>query len=77
MACGIGTLVTAIIQSSTVTTVIVVGLVNAGLMNLMQAIGVILGANIGTTITAWILVIKISAYGLPLLGISAIFYLFY
>ncbi|MBU1259569.1 MAG: Na/Pi cotransporter family protein [Planctomycetes bacterium] len=76
LACGIGTLVTAIIQSSSVTTVIVVGLVNAGLMNLMQAIGVILGANIGTTITAWILVIKISAYGLPLLGISAIFYLF-
>ncbi len=76
VACGIGTLVTAIIQSSSVTTVIVVGLVNAGLMNLTQAIGVIFGANIGTTITAWILVVKISEYGLPLLGISAMFYLF-
>jgi phosphate:Na+ symporter len=76
LACGIGVLVTSVIQSSSVTTVIVVGLVNAGLMNLTQAIGVIFGANIGTTITAWILVIKISEYGLPLLGVSAMFYLF-
>ncbi|MDD5134677.1 MAG: Na/Pi cotransporter family protein [Phycisphaerae bacterium] len=76
IACGVGTFVTSIIQSSSVTTVIVVGLVNAGIMNLTQAIGVIFGANIGTTMTAWILVIKISEYGLPLLGVSAIIYLF-
>ncbi|MBN1787984.1 MAG: Na/Pi cotransporter family protein [Sedimentisphaerales bacterium] len=75
-ACGVGTLVTAIIQSSSITTVIVVGMVNAGIMTLTQAIGVIFGANIGTTITAWILVIKIGKYGLPILGISAIIYLF-
>ena len=54
MACFIGTLITGIVQSSSVTTVMVVGFVNAGLMNLMQAIGVILGANVGTTITGWI-----------------------
>ena len=76
MACGVGTLVTMIIQSSSVTTVMVVGMVNAGIMTLLQAIGVILGANIGTTITGWILVIKIGKYGLPMLGIAAFFYLF-
>lgn len=76
IACGVGTLVTSIIQSSSITTVIVVGMVNAAIMTLPQAIGVILGANIGTTVTAWILVVKIGAYGLPLLGISAIAYLF-
>jgi phosphate:Na+ symporter len=76
MASGVGTLVTCIIQSSSVTTVMVVGMVNAGIMTLIQAIGVILGANIGTTITGWILVIKVSQYGLPLLGLSAFFYLF-
>ncbi len=76
MASSVGTLVTCIIQSSSVTTVMVVGMVNASVMTLTQAIGVILGANIGTTITGWILVIKIGKYGLPLLGISAFFYLF-
>ena len=45
-------------------------------MTLVQAIGVILGANIGTTITGWILVLKIGKYGLPILGICAIVYLF-
>lgn len=49
-----GALITAIIQSSSATTVMVVGFVNAGLMNLVQAVGVIMGANIGTTITSWI-----------------------
>jgi len=76
IACGVGTVVTSLIQSSSVTTVMVVGMVNAGLMSLVQAIGVILGANIGTTITAWILVLKVGKYGLPLLGISAFFFLF-
>ena len=51
---GIGTAVTAIIQSSAATTVMVVGLVNAGIMTLFQATAIIMGANIGTTITAWI-----------------------
>ena len=50
----VGALVTAIIQSSSATTVMVVGFVNAGIMTLPQAIGVIMGANIGTTITAQI-----------------------
>jgi phosphate:Na+ symporter len=71
-----GTAVTMLVQSSTITTVIVVGLVNAGLMQVSQAIGVIMGANIGTTITGWILVFQIGAYGLPLLGVAALVHLF-
>lgn len=71
-----GILVTCLVQSSSVTTVMVVGFVNSAIMNLMQAIGVILGANIGTTITGWILVLKIGKYGLPMLGIAAFFFLF-
>ncbi len=51
----LGAIVTAIIQSSSATTVMVVGFVNSGIMNLSQAIGVIMGANVGTTITSWIL----------------------
>ncbi len=51
----LGTLVTAVIQSSSATTVMVVGFVNSGIMQLSQAVGVIMGANIGTTITSWIL----------------------
>ena len=54
MGIVLGALVTAIIQSSSATTVMVVGFVNAGLMNLTQAISVIMGANIGTTITGWL-----------------------
>lgn len=50
-----GLAVTAVIQSSSATTVMVVGFVNSGLMTLKQSIGVIMGANIGTTVTAWIL----------------------
>lgn len=76
MATGVGTGVTVLVQSSTVTTVIIVGLVNAGLMQLHQAIGVIFGANIGTTITGWILVLKVGKYGLPILGAAALVYLF-
>ncbi|HPA77943.1 MAG TPA: Na/Pi cotransporter family protein [Kiritimatiellia bacterium] len=76
MAVAVGTLVTCIIQSSSVTTVMVVGLVNSSYMTLMQAIGVIFGANIGTTITGWILTLKIGKYGLPILGVAALFYLF-
>jgi phosphate:Na+ symporter len=76
MACIVGTVITCLIQSSSVTTVMVVGLVNGGFMTLMQALGVILGANVGTTITGWILVLKIGKYGLPLLGIASFVYLF-
>jgi len=57
----VGAAVTAIIQSSSATTVMVVGFVNAGLMNLSQAVGVIMGANIGTTVTAWI--VSMSEWG--------------
>lgn len=54
-AVGLGAAVTAVIQSSSATTVMVVGFVNSGIMKLSQAVGVIMGANIGTTITSWIL----------------------
>ena len=70
-----GVVVTALIQSSSATTVMVVSFVNAGLMTLRQAIGVIMGANIGTTVTAWIISligfkVSISALSLPLLAIA-------
>lgn len=55
MALLLGALVTAVIQSSSATTVMVVGFVNSGIMKLTQAVGIIMGANIGTTITSWIL----------------------
>jgi len=72
-----GFLVTAIIQSSTAFSVIVVSFVNAGLMNLTQSIGVILGTNIGTTLTAWIISIvgfklSIDSLALPAIGIGFI-----
>lgn len=76
MATGVGMLVTMLVQSSSITTVMVVGFVNSGFMTLAQGIGVIMGANIGTTITAWVLVLKIGKYGLPMLGIGAFIYLF-
>ncbi|MBN2473276.1 MAG: Na/Pi cotransporter family protein [Pirellulales bacterium] len=76
MATGVGCLVTMLIQSSSITTVMVVGFVNSGFMTLSQAIGVIMGANIGTTITGWILALKIGKYGLPMLGAAAFAYLF-
>lgn len=76
MGAAVGTGVTGIIQSSSVTTVMVVSMVNAGLMTLKQAIPVIFGANIGTTVTAWIMAYSLTQYGLPLLGISAFFFLF-
>lgn len=66
---GIG--VTAIIQSSSATTVMTVGFVNAGLMSLVQSIGVVLGANIGTTVTAQLIAFKITKYALPAIGLGA------
>ena len=72
----VGIFVTALVQSSSVSTVMTIGFVNASLLTLKQALGVILGANIGTTITGWILVLKIGKYGLPMAGIAAIVYMF-
>src|SRR5690554_2312682 len=71
-----GLMITALIQSSSATTVMVVSFVNAGLLSLVQSIGVIMGANIGTTLTAWIIAFfgfgkfSISALSIPLMGIS-------
>ena len=76
IACIVGVVVTAMVQSSSVSTVMTIGFVNASLMSLKQALGVILGANIGTTVTGWILVLKIGKYGLPMAGFAAILYLF-
>lgn len=72
----VGIIVTCIVQSSSVTTVMVVGFVNSGVMGLSQAIGVVMGANIGTTITGWILVLNVGKYGLPMLGAAAFVFLF-
>ncbi len=72
----LGAGITAIIQSSSATTVMVVGFVNAGLMSLAQAIGVIFGANIGTTITAQIIAFKLTAIALPVIAIGTCLYLF-
>lgn len=70
VAVGVGLTVTALVQSSSITTVMTVGLVNAGLMSLTQAISVIFGANIGTTVTGWILTLNGNNYGLLLVGIG-------
>ncbi|PAQ13321.1 sodium-dependent phosphate transporter [Bacillaceae bacterium SAOS 7] len=72
-----GVLVTILIQSSSATTVITVGLVSAGFMTLKQAIGVIMGANIGTTVTAFIIGIDVGEYALPILALGAIFIFFF
>ncbi|MDO8885331.1 Na/Pi cotransporter family protein [Candidatus Oleimmundimicrobium sp.] len=66
----VGAGVTALIQSSSATTVMLVGFVNAGLMNLQQAIGVIMGANVGTTITAQMIAFKIDRFALPAIAIG-------
>ena len=76
-----GMLITMLIQSSSATTVMVVSFVNAGLLTLTQSIGVIMGANIGTTVTAWIISIlgfkvSLADYALPLLALGAIPVLF-
>ena len=65
-----GALVTAVLQSSSATTVMVIGFVSAGLMSLPQAISVIFGANIGTTMTAQLMAFKISDYIYPLIFIG-------
>ncbi|MBN1524089.1 MAG: Na/Pi cotransporter family protein [Spirochaetales bacterium] len=71
-----GMFVTALIQSSSATTVITVGFVNAGLMQLSQSVGVILGANIGTTVTGQLLAFKVSEFALPVIFIGVIIRIF-
>jgi phosphate:Na+ symporter len=71
-----GVMITALIQSSSATTVMVVSFVNAGLLSLVQSIGVIMGANIGTTVTAWVISFfgfgkfSVSALSIPLMGLA-------
>ncbi|OGX80214.1 sodium-dependent phosphate transporter [Exiguobacterium sp. SH31] len=72
-----GIIVTVLLQTSSGTTVITVGLVSAGFMTLRQAIGVIMGANIGTTVTAFIIGIDIGAYALPIIAVGAILLFFF
>ena len=86
LAIALGALITAIIQSSGATTVMVVGFVSAGVLNLSQAVGVIMGANIGTTITAWIVsmsqlgdafeVMKPGFYAPAIIGVGALLLVF-
>lgn len=76
LAIGVGIVLTALIQSSSVSTVMTIGFVNASLLTLKQALGVILGANIGTTITGWLLALNLGKYGLPIVGVGAICYMF-
>ncbi|MGB4303553.1 MAG: Na/Pi cotransporter family protein, partial [Syntrophomonadaceae bacterium] len=71
-----GLIVTGLIQSSSATTVLTVGLVNAELLTLRQAIGVIMGANIGTTVTAYLIGFNLKDYALPILGVGALIFLF-
>lgn len=73
----VGIVVTVLIQSSSGTTVITVGLVSAGFMTLRQAIGVIMGANIGTTITAFIIGLDVGAYALPIMAVGAFLIFFF
>ncbi|WP_029595240.1 Na/Pi cotransporter family protein [Exiguobacterium chiriqhucha] len=72
-----GIIVTVLIQSSSGTTVITVGLVSAGFMTLRQAIGVIMGANIGTTVTAFIIGFDVGAYALPVIAAGAVLLFFF
>jgi phosphate:Na+ symporter len=65
-----GLIITCLVQSSSVTTVMTIGFVNAGLMTLVQAISIIFGANIGTTVTGWIIAIKIGKYGIHMVGLG-------
>src|SRR6056297_2313673 len=76
MGVGVGALVTSIIQSSSATTVMVVGFVNAGIMTLFQSIGVIMGANIGTTITAQLVAFKLGDYAFHAIAIGFFTYFF-
>lgn len=72
-----GIIVTVLIQSSSGTTVLTVGLVNAGFMTLRQAIGVIMGANIGTTVTAFVIGLDIGEYALPIMAVGSFLLFFF
>lgn len=72
----VGTIVTAIIQSSSATTVMTVGFVNAGIMTLKQAVGIIMGANIGTTVTAQLVSFSIEKYAPIAIGLGMIMWFF-
>jgi len=74
-----GMLITALVQSSSAVTVATIGFVNAGLMSLFQAIGVVFGTNIGTTMTAWLVAalgfkVKVEAFALPMIGVGVGFW---
>jgi len=75
MGVFVGAVVTMIVQSSSATTVMTVGFVNAGLMNLNQAIGVIMGANIGTTVTAQLVAFKLTDIAPLIIGVGMVLYL--
>ncbi len=70
LGAGVGALVTGIVNSSTVTTVILVGFISAGLMSMAQSVAVIMGANIGSTVTAQILAFNVSRFALPILTVG-------
>lgn len=72
VGCGVGAIVTSIIQSSSATTVMLVSFVDAGLMTFVQATGVVLGANVGTTMTAQLIAFNITAYALPSIAAGVI-----
>ena len=72
IGCTVGALVTSVVQSSSATTVMLVSFVDAGLMTFVQALGVILGANIGTTVTAQLIAFKITAYALPAIALGVL-----
>jgi len=76
MAVFAGTFITAVIQSSSATTVMVIGFVNAGLLNLFQSIGIIFGANIGTTVTAQIISFKLEGLALPAITVGLLIMFF-
>ncbi len=77
VAVFVGIAITILIQSSSATDVMVIGFVNSGLMNLVQAIGIIMGANIGTTITAQLTAFNLSSFAPLILFVGAIMYLFF
>jgi phosphate:Na+ symporter len=77
-----GTIITAVLQSSSLVTLLVLAFLGAGLMGLKNAVGVVLGANLGTTLTAWIIAslgfkMSIASFSMPFLGIGSFLYLFF
>ena len=76
LAVGVGAFVTMVIQSSSATTVMLVSFVNSGLLSFVQGLGVILGSNIGSTVTAQIVAFKVTDYALALIAVGAIMALF-